>query len=70
MPSLQALVAAPPGLNGWNGPYLKGGNVPVDPWGQAYTYRAPAQTAPYEIVSFGSAGREGGGTEIRSQAKR
>ena len=67
---LGALVTAPGGLTGWNGPYLKGGAVPNDPWGQAYTYRSPAATAPFEIVSFGSAGREGGGTEIKSQAKR
>lgn len=67
---LGALVTAPGGITGWNGPYLKGGAVPSDPWGQPYTYRAPAASAPFEIVSFGSAGREGGGTEIKSQAKR
>ena len=67
---LQALVAPPGGITGWNGPYLKGGAVPSDPWGQPYTYRSPGSTAPFEIVSFGSAGRDGGGTEIKSQAKR
>jgi general secretion pathway protein G len=34
--------------------------VPLDPWGHVYTYRAPAERGPYEIVSFGSDGQEGG----------
>src|SRR5271154_6089940 len=29
---LTALVQRTPGAAGWNGPYLKGGNVPNDPW--------------------------------------
>jgi general secretion pathway protein G len=45
---------------GWNGPYLRGGVVPNDPWGHSYVYRAPGQRAPYEIVSLGSDGQEGG----------
>jgi general secretion pathway protein G len=45
---------------GWNGPYLRGGVVPNDPWGHSYIYRAPGQRAPYEIVSLGSDGQEGG----------
>jgi general secretion pathway protein G len=45
---------------GWNGPYLRGGVVPNDPWGHSYVYRSPGQRAPYEIVSLGSDGQEGG----------
>jgi general secretion pathway protein G len=45
---------------GWNGPYLRGGVVPNDPWGHGYVYRAPGQRAPYDIVSLGSDGQEGG----------
>ena len=37
-----------------------GGVVPNDPWGHGYVYRSPGQRAPYEIVSFGSDGQEGG----------
>src|SRR6478672_6850279 len=33
---------------GWNGPYLRGGVVPNDPWGHVYVYRAPGASAPYE----------------------
>ncbi|KJC50870.1 type II secretion system major pseudopilin GspG [Bradyrhizobium sp. LTSP857] len=45
---------------GWNGPYLRGGLVPNDPWGHVYVYRAPGASAPYEIISLGSDGQEGG----------
>jgi general secretion pathway protein G len=57
---LDALVQRPTTIQAWNGPYLKGGRVPVDPWGNPYQYRSPVDRAPYEILSFGSDGREGG----------
>jgi general secretion pathway protein G len=47
-------------LPGWNGPYLRGGVVPNDPWGHTYVYRSPGERAPYDIVSLGSDGQEGG----------
>ncbi|WFU27788.1 type II secretion system major pseudopilin GspG [Bradyrhizobium sp. CB1717] len=46
--------------SGWNGPYLRGGVVPSDPWGHIYVYRSPGAGAPYEIISLGSDGQEGG----------
>ena len=57
---LNALVQRPGNVSTWNGPYLKGGTVPLDPWGKAYTYRAPGQHGPFDIVSLGSDGQEGG----------
>lgn len=57
---LTALAERPGNTAIWNGPYLKTGAVPLDPWGHVYTYRAPADHGPYEIVSFGSDGQEGG----------
>jgi general secretion pathway protein G len=45
---------------GWNGPYLRGGVVPSDPWGHGYLYRSPGERAPFEIISLGSDGQEGG----------
>jgi general secretion pathway protein G len=45
---------------GWNGPYLRGGVVPNDPWGHSYLYRSPGERSPYEIISLGSDGQEGG----------
>ena len=58
---LGALVQPVGGAASWNGPYLKGGNVPLDPWGKAYVYRSPGQHGAYDVVSLGSDGQEGGG---------
>ena len=57
---LTALVRPTPGLAAWNGPYLKGGTVPNDPWNHPYVYRSPGERGPYDIVSYGSDGQEGG----------
>jgi general secretion pathway protein G len=57
---LTALVQRTPGVSAWNGPYLKGGNVPNDPWNHSYIYRSPGQRGAYEIMSYGSDGQEGG----------
>jgi general secretion pathway protein G len=57
---LDALVHRTPGVAAWNGPYLKGGNVPMDPWGHAYIYRTPGEHNPFDIVSLGADGAEGG----------
>jgi len=43
----------------WHGPYLKK-DLPADPWGHPYHYRAPGRNGGYEIVSYGADGREGG----------
>jgi general secretion pathway protein G len=57
---LAALAQRPGGATAWNGPYLKGGVVPKDPWGHPYIYRAPGEHGPYDIVSYGADGQEGG----------
>jgi general secretion pathway protein G len=57
---LAALVRPVSGVAAWNGPYVKGGAVPNDPWGNPYVYKTPAEQAPYEIRSLGSDGQEGG----------
>ena len=57
---LTALARPTAGLAAWNGPYLKGNIVPNDPWNNPYVYRAPAEHGPYDIVSYGSDGQEGG----------
>ena len=57
---LTALVRPTPGVAAWNGPYLKGGNVPNDPWNNGYVYRSPGEHGPYDIVSYGADGQEGG----------
>jgi general secretion pathway protein G len=57
---LAVLVRRTPGVAAWNGPYLKGGTVPNDPWNNAYVYRSPGERGPYDIMSYGSDGQEGG----------
>jgi general secretion pathway protein G len=57
---LQALVSQPSGANGWNGPYLKKSDIPMDPWGQPYQYRIPGERGDFDIVSLGADGAPGG----------
>jgi general secretion pathway protein G len=57
---LTALVRPVSGIAAWNGPYLKGGNVPNDPWGHPYIYKFGGERSAYEIMSLGSEGKEGG----------
>jgi general secretion pathway protein G len=57
---LTALVRQTPGVAAWNGPYLKGGSVPKDPWNNGYLYRSPGEHGPYDIMSYGADGQEGG----------
>jgi general secretion pathway protein G len=57
---LAALVRRTPGVEAWNGPYLRGGSVPNDPWNHPYIYRAPGQHGAYDIMSYGADGQEGG----------
>jgi len=56
---LQALRVRPSGVENWDGPYLKK-DVPADPWGHPYIYRAPGQHGDFDLFSFGADGQEGG----------
>lgn len=53
-----ALGAAAPN---WRGPYLRK-DVPSDPWGRAFVYRAPGTRNPngYDLMTLGRDGKEGG----------
>lgn len=58
---LSALLAAPRGAAGWRGPYLRGDEVPLDPWSRPYRYAAPGPSGkPYQILSLGADGQPGG----------
>jgi general secretion pathway protein G len=46
---LSALLEKPSGVTNWNGPYLKGDKVPLDPWNRAYVYRAPSGRRGHEL---------------------
>ena len=56
---LNALIVRPGNEKKWNGPYLNKA-LPLDPWGNAYQYRSPAQKNEYEIISYGKDGMPGG----------
>jgi general secretion pathway protein G len=56
---LAALMQRPASSPMWNGPYLRGA-LPNDPWGNPYVYRSPGQKGAYDLISFGSDGKEGG----------
>ena len=62
---LQDLVQAPRDAQNWKGPYLKG-EIPADPWGNAYIYECPGKHNPtsYDLTSVGPDGREGGDDDI------
>jgi len=66
---LDALMHRPGGVTSWSGPYLKGNEVPNDPWGKPYVYRSPGEHGPYDIVSYGPKGQEGGTAEINSWSR-
>jgi general secretion pathway protein G len=69
---LAALAQPPGGIQSWNGPYLRTGAVPNDPWGHAYVYRSPGEHGSFDIVSHGAKGVEGGAdtaTDIVSWAR-
>ncbi len=60
---LQALVSKPGDAKGWNGPYLKGKEIPQDPWNRDYIYKYPGANGGMEIISYGEDGQPGGENE-------
>jgi general secretion pathway protein G len=59
---LQALITKPGGADNWSGPYIKGGKLPVDPWGRPFIYRSPSSRSghDYDLCSYGAHGQPGG----------
>jgi general secretion pathway protein G len=56
---LNALISPSGTSGGWNGPYIKDGRVPNDPWGRPYRYQ-PTPDMPNRVISFGADGAPGG----------
>ena len=52
--------------------------ITTDPWGHPYQYLKPGKSTPYEIISYGADGREGGtgsdadilASEIQTQTQK
>ncbi len=51
-----------PGIDTWDGPYLKK-DLPPDPWGKPYVYKAPGEHGEYDLLSYGGDGTAGGDGE-------
>ena len=69
---LTALIQRPASASAWNGPYLRTGAVPLDPWGHPYLYKFPGDHAAYDIASRGPDGDSAGAASksmIRSAAQ-
>ncbi len=62
---LVALVQGPPGLQRWNGPYVRRRDMLLDPWGRPYRYRAPGQHGDVDLFSYGADDAPGGSGENR-----
>lgn len=60
---LDSLVQKPSDSANWNGPYLKKPQVPKDPWGFEYHYRAPGEHGAFDIYALGADNAEGGDGE-------
>jgi len=56
---MKALREKPSDMNAWKGPYLPK-EIPMDPWGKAYVYKAPGEHGDYDLISYGLDGVEGG----------
>ncbi len=57
---LGALLTAPSGLANWNGPYIRDAKLLKDPWSNDFIYRSPGEKGPFDILSLGADGKEGG----------
>jgi general secretion pathway protein G len=66
---LTALLQKPSGADNWNGPYVKGDTLPVDPWNRPYVYHNPAERSghDYDLCSLGANGNAGQAATICNQ---
>ncbi|MEY1661943.1 type II secretion system major pseudopilin GspG [Isoalcanivorax beigongshangi] len=56
---LRALVERPASARTFpDGGYLR--SIPKDPWGTDYIYASPGQSGPFDLMSLGADGQEGG----------
>ncbi|MDA8168288.1 MAG: type II secretion system major pseudopilin GspG [Nitrospiraceae bacterium] len=49
-----------PGIDNWQGPYLKKSLIPKDPWNRPYVYQCPGTHGEYDLFSYGKDGQQGG----------
>jgi general secretion pathway protein G len=56
---LNSLIEKPSDSDKWDGPYLAK-EIPKDPWGNDYVYKCPGEHGPYDLMSYGMDGVQGG----------
>lgn len=66
--SLEDLVKNNSGSKRWKGPYLKGGVIPQDPWGNDYIYKKPGDHGEFDIISYGADGQPAARTRMPTSA--
>ena len=57
---LDLLIRNGANLPGWNGPYFKKAELPLDPWGNSYQYRSPGEHGTFDLFSLGADKQPGG----------
>jgi general secretion pathway protein G len=69
---IEALITQPQGVGHWNGPYLKGDNLPEDPWGHPFVYRSPSERPghEYDLYSLGPTGQATGPQDASAIASK
>jgi general secretion pathway protein G len=68
---LKALIAEPPSLSGWSGPYLRDSKSLADPWNDPLTYQLAGDGRSFVVSSLGADGKTGGAgldRDLRSPA--
>ena len=63
---LDALVTNANNIAGWNGPYLRDGKLPADPWGGPFIYSL--QDGQVKVMSLGS-DQSAGGTGLAADVE-
>ena len=69
---LDVLVKSDGSISGWNGPYFKKAELPLDPWGNGFLYRLPGEHGEFDLYSLGAdkqPGGDGDGQDITNWAK-
>jgi general secretion pathway protein G len=66
---LEALVTRPSNLRAWNGPYIKGASIPLDPWSKPYRYASDRGTN-FAVTFVGPDGKEAANRVTRADPVR
>lgn len=62
---LKLLVNNDASVMGWNGPYFKQAQIPLDPWGNNYVYQMPGDHGAFDLMSYGADNQPGGESDDR-----